>query len=92
MGCGLPVAATEVGAIGEVVTDGDSGLLVPAQQPAMLGAALTRLLGDPGLRSRLGTSARKRVVREFAVDRVVSNRLRAYETALAHREARRGRI
>ncbi len=50
---GVPVLGTRVGALPEVLRDGDSGLLVPPESPAALAQALLRILGDPELRKRL---------------------------------------
>ncbi len=50
---GLPVVATRVGALPEVLCDGESGLLVPPESPEALSQALVRLLGDADLRGRL---------------------------------------
>lgn len=67
MGAGLPVVATDVGAVRELVTDGETGLIVPPQQPAALAAALARLVGDAELRQRLGAAARAHVERHHDV-------------------------
>jgi len=61
MATGLPVVSTPVGAIPELVTDGETGLLVPPEDPSALAAALVRLT-DPDLAARLGSAGRKRVV------------------------------
>ena len=58
MATGLPVAASNVGAIPEVLDGG--GLLVPADDPDALAEALLRLLRDPDERDRLGRTARQR--------------------------------
>jgi glycosyltransferase involved in cell wall biosynthesis len=55
---GLPVVASRVGAIPELVDDGDNGLLVPAGDPQALATALARLAGDPELRRRMGIRGR----------------------------------
>jgi glycosyltransferase involved in cell wall biosynthesis len=55
---GVPVLATDVGGVTEAL--GDGGLLVPAGDPAALGAALRRWLGEPALRERLREAARER--------------------------------
>lgn len=53
MSKGLPVVATDIGAIPEVLDGGRSGLLVPPQDPAALSGALSRLISDAGLRQEL---------------------------------------
>ncbi len=65
MAMGVPVAATAVSAIPELVEDGVTGLLVPPGQPQALTGALRALLTDPGLRRRLIAAARRRVIAEF---------------------------
>jgi glycosyltransferase involved in cell wall biosynthesis len=57
--CGLPVVATRVGFIEELVGDEEAGLIVP-RTPAAVGTALARLAGDPALRARQGAVARRR--------------------------------
>lgn len=57
MAAGLPVVTTAVGGIPELVRDGESGLLVPPDDPDALAVAIDRLLGDPGLREQLGSGA-----------------------------------
>ncbi|TBR20617.1 glycosyltransferase [bacterium] len=61
MAAGLPVAAAAVGGVPALL--GDAGLLVPPGDPAALGRALARVLGDPALARRLGARARRRAGR-----------------------------
>jgi glycosyltransferase involved in cell wall biosynthesis len=56
----LPVVATDVGGLPELVAEGETGFLVPPRDPAGLAAATSRLLADPDLRARFGALARKR--------------------------------
>ncbi|HEV2494765.1 MAG TPA: glycosyltransferase [Terriglobia bacterium] len=65
MACGLPVVASRVGGIPELVDDDVTGMLLPPRNAAALADALQRLSGDPALRQRLGRAARQKVVREF---------------------------
>ena len=58
MACGLPVVASSVAGIPEVIAHAKSGILVPAGNPGALAAALRDVAGDPGLRARLAASAR----------------------------------
>ncbi len=60
MAAGLPVVASDVGGIPEVVRHGETGLLVPPGDVAALAAALDRLAAEPGLRDRLAAGARHR--------------------------------
>jgi len=53
MAAGIPVIATDVPGIRDVVKDGITGLLVPPAQPQKLAAAINRLIDDPTLRNRL---------------------------------------
>jgi glycosyltransferase involved in cell wall biosynthesis len=65
MAAGLPCVATDVGAVGEAVRDGETGRLVPAGDEATLAAALLDLLRDPGLRRRLGAEGQRRAQAQF---------------------------
>ena len=56
---GLPLVATDVGAINEIVRPGVTGELVPPNEGGALYAALRRLVSDPELRSRCGARARR---------------------------------
>jgi len=67
MACGLPVVATDVGGLGEVVADGTTGLLVPPKEPAALANAMAGLLLEPEKASVFGRAGRKRVVEQFSV-------------------------
>ena len=64
-----PVVATRVGAIPEVVADGETGILVGAREPEALAAAFDRMK-DGVLRSQFGEAGRARVLREFTLDRM----------------------
>jgi glycosyltransferase involved in cell wall biosynthesis len=85
MAAGLPVVATRVGGVGETVVDGETGLLVPAGDPAAMSAALERLLADPELRRRLGAAGREHARRRFDVRELQRVHLAAYAAELARR-------
>lgn len=61
MGCGLPVISTRCGGPGEIVTDGECGILVPIRDVDALASALCRLIPNARERTRMGGNGRKRV-------------------------------
>lgn len=63
--CGLPVVASRVGGLPEVVQDSESGFLVPPEDVAAAAAAMSRLVRSPELRSRMGKNGREFVARHF---------------------------
>lgn len=69
LACGLPVVATRVGAIPEMVTDGVNGYLVPARKPRELGAAIESLVENPGRRHAMGRHSRVLAQQAFDADR-----------------------
>ena len=83
MAAGLPVVATDVEGVAEVVTDGETGLVVPPGDADALTAALSRLLGDPSLRKRLAQAGHQRVVQHFGWEEVVSDTMDLYERLLS---------
>jgi glycosyltransferase involved in cell wall biosynthesis len=79
---GLPVVATRVSAIPEIVADGETGLLAPPGDAASVADALARLLDNAELRRGFGASGRNRARAEFSVDRMVERTIRVYDEAL----------
>lgn len=79
MALGLPVAASAVDGVVEVVEDGRNGLLVPPGRPGPLAAAVSKLAADPGLRARIGEAAKETVSRRFSLIDMMA----AYEDAYA---------
>ena len=82
MAYGRPVVASAVGGLLDLVVDGETGVLVPPRDAAALRGALARLLGDQGLRQRLGAAARDRARRLLSWEAVTDATLRAYAEAL----------
>ena len=70
MAAGLPVVATAVGGLPEVVTDGENGLLIPPRDAEALAGSLERLLTDPAFARELGENARKHVREHYSLDRL----------------------
>lgn len=85
MAASLPVVATAVGGVPEVVVDGETGLLVPPRDAAALAAAIERLLGDPELAAKMGRAGRERVTKLFTIERMTSAVMALYEAELARR-------
>lgn len=83
MAAGVPVVATEVGEIPDLVLDGATGLLVPAGDADALAAAIARLLASPAERARLGRCARVRQRAMFALDRYPERLADIYRAAHA---------
>lgn len=67
---GLPVVATRVGGIPQVVTDGENGMLADPDDVASLVDALARVLADAGTARKMGEIGRERVLAGYGVDRV----------------------
>jgi len=79
----LPVVATRVSAVPEIVVDGETGVLVDAGDAETLAAQLDRLLSDRTLAARLGRAGRTRALEEFSVERMVERTLAIYRDALS---------
>lgn len=75
MGAGLPVVASRVGQVPDLVEDGRTGLLCPPADSAALAAALGRLAADPDLARALGAAGRERVLRSHTWDAVCERAL-----------------
>jgi glycosyltransferase involved in cell wall biosynthesis len=73
MAAGLPVVATAVGGIPQVVLAEETGCLVPPGSPEALAAALGRLIDDPALAQRLGDAGRQRVQEHFSLQRMAAD-------------------
>lgn len=71
MACGLPVVGTATGGSGELLEDGVTGLVFTAGDAGTLAAQLKRIQTVPGLARTLALSARKRVQRDFTIDKTV---------------------
>ncbi|GAB4250289.1 glycosyltransferase family 4 protein [Deferrisoma sp.] len=68
MACGVPVVASRVAGLSEVVADGETGLLVPPDDPAELAGAIENLLRDPVEAAALGRAGRARAERLFSLE------------------------
>jgi glycosyltransferase involved in cell wall biosynthesis len=92
MACGVPVIATNVAAVGELVEDGVTGILVPPEDPAALSEAVLKLRSDEALGDRLIEGGRRRVLERHSKDAAIRPYLEAYESAQKHHaDRKRGR-
>ena len=78
---GLPVVATDVGSVSEVVVDEVTGFLVE-QSVEAVASGLIRLLKDDNLRARMGSEASRWAVQQFGVDRLIREHEELYERSL----------
>ena len=88
MAAGIPVVATDVGAVSELIDRPEAGIVVPADDESALAAALQRVVADPDLRERLGAGGAERV-KAYSLEHLADLYARAYEVAVEHRAARR---
>lgn len=80
--CGVPVVATKVGGVVDVVEDGVTGLLCLPQNPADIAAKMLRLYHDPDLCRDLARRARQRVEERYTVDLMMERTLAVYRESL----------
>jgi glycosyltransferase involved in cell wall biosynthesis len=78
MALGMPVLATQVSAVPEVVEPESTGVLVPAGDARALADGMLRLAADAGLRERLGAAGARRVRERFGLERMVEDTLAVY--------------
>jgi glycosyltransferase involved in cell wall biosynthesis len=83
MAAGLPVVASDVGGLRELVRDGETGTLVPPGDPAVLANALRPLVADRELRRRYGSAGRQRAKTLFDVSGFRRAHLELYRRELA---------
>jgi len=87
MALGKPVIATNAGGPREIVEDGRTGLLVAPGNPAALGAAISRLLLDEGVRTTMGARGKERFEAKYTLTRMTAGTVEAYRKALGLRSS-----
>jgi glycosyltransferase involved in cell wall biosynthesis len=88
MACGLPVVATDVGGVCELIADGTNGRVVRPEDSGALADAIAGLLKSREQREALGRAARLEAEQRFGLDRSLDVHLRAFELALRHHAAK----
>jgi glycosyltransferase involved in cell wall biosynthesis len=83
MALGLPIVASNLPTLREVVDDGDSALLVPARDPRRLAEAIVQVVDDPGLARRLGERGRERFVTRLTAEQSNRRMIELYERLAA---------
>lgn len=82
MAAGIPVIATAVGGVSDVVREDETGLMVPPADPEALAGAIVKLARSPDLASGLAAQAARRVREHFTSDRMVESYARLYRDLL----------
>jgi N-acetyl-alpha-D-glucosaminyl L-malate synthase BshA len=83
LSCGVPVVATRVGGLPEVISDGDNGFLLPLGDVAAMARATARILGDDALHARMSRAARAAAVGKFQREPMVGRYEEYYRQVLA---------
>lgn len=82
MSCALPIVATDVGSVREVVEDGVNGFVVPPEDQSALASAIERLVDDPERRMSMGLVNRRAAQERLGIDQCVEAHVRAYGLAV----------
>jgi glycosyltransferase involved in cell wall biosynthesis len=85
MACGLPIIATRVGGLPDLVYPGQNGLLVPAGQPDQLANAIQQLVVDPEMRSSMQMCSFQLAQENFDIEKLVLRLLAIYQILLLSR-------
>jgi len=81
--CGLACVTTDIGAIPEAARDGETAVVVPAQDAEALAQGIARLVADPALRQRLGQAAREHCMRQFGYEAMLDRMVAVFRDAVA---------
>jgi L-malate glycosyltransferase len=92
MASALPVIASDVGGLREVVEDGRSGIIVPPANPEKIASAIKRLAESPELRSQMSAAARARVVENYSMEQMAARTLALYRECVRKTRGERGAV
>ncbi len=82
MAFGKPVVGTNIGGTSEQIVDGETGILIPPDDPAAMASAIEALLENEELRIRMGKAGRKRFEEEFTFEPYYEHLMKVYEEVL----------
>src|ERR1035437_7856294 len=82
MASALPVIASDVGGLREVVEDERTGIIVPPARPEAIALAIGRMAQSPALRSQMGTAARARVMKNYSMATMAARTLALYRACV----------
>jgi glycosyltransferase involved in cell wall biosynthesis len=88
MSCGVPVVATDVSDNSYIVRDGETGFVIPANDPVLMAQRIVTLLQSAGLRKEMGSKAREWVLREFSSEALAAKTGKVYDDAIAQKYGR----
>jgi glycosyltransferase involved in cell wall biosynthesis/uncharacterized protein YbaR (Trm112 family) len=88
MACSVPVVATDVGGVREVVRHNVTGLVVPPLDASAIATAITTILQDPAQSERMQAAARALATERFSVEACVDTHIRAFNNARSYRRTR----
>ncbi len=83
--CGVPVVATRIGGLVDIIEHEKEGLLAPPDDPRILAEAIIRLLKDPALANRYAAALRQKVEKEFSSELMFQKTLAVYQEALTQK-------
>jgi glycosyltransferase involved in cell wall biosynthesis len=83
LACGVPVIASRVGGIVDVIEDGVHGVLVSPEEPRLLGRAISAMIADAGTRRSLAQAGRQRVREHFSVESMTTEYKALYASVLS---------
>ena len=86
MSCGIPVVATSIPGVSDVITDHKTGILVPPHNPEKMANAILMLIEDSKLREEISSNARKHVQKYFDWDIVTSKIEKVYLSLCTERK------
>jgi len=75
----LPVIASNVGGVSEIITDGENGLLVPPKNPEALAEAIKKLINDKATREKLAQNLHQKILQDFSLQKMLSATVATYE-------------